>query len=106
MGGIPTDAAVAVGVGVLLVAMGALIKYRGWTFLIAGYDATSSVPPAVARSLVGNTVLRVGLATIVLGALIAVDLTTDIVGAVFVGAVVLALGRVLYRMQTYTSPTE
>ncbi|WP_240728566.1 class I SAM-dependent methyltransferase [Halobellus limi] len=45
-----------------LTVLGALIRFRGWTFLLAGYDETSRVPDDVAQQVAGNTVLRVGIA--------------------------------------------
>lgn len=48
------------GVGSLLAIAGALIKFRQWTFLLAGYDNTSPVPDDVVAEIAGNTVPRIG----------------------------------------------
>ena len=89
-----------IGVGLLLVVLGGLIAFREWTFLIAGYDVTSSVPTDVAANVVGNTVLRLGLAAVALG-VFAVITEVPPFGVV----VLLAVARLLYRLRTY-SPTK
>lgn len=33
--------------GSLLLILGVLIRFRGWTFLLAGYDGSSSIPDDV-----------------------------------------------------------
>lgn len=54
-------------VGALLSVLGVLIRFREWTFLVAGYDRTSPVPDEVVANVAGNTVLRIGLAALALG---------------------------------------
>jgi len=56
MFGLPSMALQWLGVGVLLLTAGALIKSRGWTFLLAGYDAMSPVPGEVVADVAGNTI--------------------------------------------------
>jgi hypothetical protein len=89
-------------VGALLVALGALIKFRQWTFLIAGYDRTSSVPEEVAADLVGNTVLRIGVAAGVIGAFVTFTSAPSYLGTIFEVVVLVAVARLLYRLHTYT----
>ncbi|WP_311172291.1 hypothetical protein [Halobellus ordinarius] len=53
--------------GGLLTVLGVLIRFRGWTFLLAGYDETSRVPDDVVQQTGGNTVLRVWLTVFAFG---------------------------------------
>jgi hypothetical protein len=41
--------------GGLLTVLGGLIRFRGWTFLLAGYDETSRIPDDVVQQVAGNT---------------------------------------------------
>lgn len=102
MFGLSSTALQWLGVGVLLVIAGALIKFRGWTFLLAGYDKTSSVPDDVVANIAGNTVLRIGLAATALGVLIAVAEIPSYLPLVFEVIIVFAVVRLLYRLHTYT----
>ena len=103
MFGLPSAALQWLGVGVLLVILGGLIRFRGWTFLIAGYDETSPVPEDAAANIVGNAVLRIGLSAVALGVLIALTEIPSYLPAVFGIVIVLAVGRSLYRLRTYES---
>jgi hypothetical protein len=102
MFGLPPGAVEWLASGAVLVALGALIRFGGWTFLIAGYDESSPVPKHVAASLVGNTVLRLGAAVFAFGVLAAVTTLPEYAGAVLGVAIVLAVVRMLYRLNTYT----
>ncbi|MXR21834.1 DUF3784 domain-containing protein [Halobacterium bonnevillei] len=90
-------------IGALFVVIAYLIKVRRWAFLIAGYDETAAIPEDVAVSVVGNFLLRVGIAAGVLGVLETTDAVRNI-GLVFGAAVTLDLLRVLYRLNTYEPP--
>jgi len=79
-----------------------LIKYRGWTFLVAGYDTTSPVSQEVVGDIVGTTVLRVGIATTALGALTTVTALPSTLRTSFGTLVLLAVFRILYRIRTRT----
>lgn len=89
-------------VGIILAVAGGLIKFRGWTFLLAGYDKTSSVPEDVIADMAGNTVLRVGLATIAFGVIVSVVDVPSYLPLVFEGVILLAILRLLYRLHTYS----
>lgn len=89
--------------GCLLTIAGGLIKFRGWTFLIAGYDETGSVPEPVARDMAGNTVLRVGIAVSAFGLLASVTNIPSYLGTLIGVAIVLDVLRLIYRANTYTS---
>lgn len=93
------------GVGALLVALGALVKFRQWTFLVAGYDRTSPVPDEVVADVVGNTVLRIGLAAIGLGVAFTLVDPPSYLATIFEVAVLVAVARLLYRLHTY-SPSD
>lgn len=85
MYGLSSTALQWVGVGALLTVVGALIKFRQWTFLLAGNDKTSPVPDGVVAEIAGNTVLRIGLAGIALGVLIAAVDTPSYLPLIFEG---------------------
>ena len=95
-GGVATAAA-----GAFVTPLGYLIKFRGWTFLVAGYDDSASVPGDVVADAAGSTVLRVGLATIGYGLVVGFAEPSDLVGLLFAAAVLLAVGRLIYRLNTY-----
>lgn len=93
------------GIGVLLAVAGALIKFRGWTFLVAGYDETSAVPEEVVADVAGSTVLRVGLAALALGVLTAVTELPSYLPLLVQAIILLAVVRMIYRLYTYTPET-
>ncbi|MBZ6495987.1 DUF3784 domain-containing protein [Natrinema longum] len=90
---------VLVGLGTVL--LGYLIKYREWTFLIAGYDTSTDVPKGVAANIVGNLAIRVGVATIAFGLVAAGRSVPEAVALAFAAIVLLGAGRTIYRLQTY-----
>lgn len=92
-------------VGAVLTVLGALVKFRQWTFLLAGYDRTSPVPDEVVADVAGNTVLRIGLATLGLGVAFTVADPPSYLGTVFAAAVLLAVARLVYRLRTYAPET-
>jgi hypothetical protein len=88
--------------GALLAAIGALIKYRGWTFLVAGYDETASIPEDVVANVAGNTALRIGIALVAVGVVNVVTSPPSYFSLLVTGAIVLAVFRLIYRLNTYT----
>jgi len=102
MFGLPSIAIEFLGAGAFLLVLGYLIRFREWTFLLAGYDETSPVPSEVAASVAGNTVLRLGLAAVVVGGAFAVADPPAYLSGVFAALVVLEIGRLLYRLNTYS----
>lgn len=89
-------------VGAVLAVAGSLIKFLGWTFLLAGYDETSPVPDGVIADMAGNTVLRVGLAAIAFGMIFTVADPPSYLPLVVEGVILIAVVRLLYRLHTYT----
>lgn len=89
-------------VGCLLTSAGALIKFRGWTFLLAGYDETATVPESVVQDVAGNTVLRVGIAVFVVGILESVTNPPSSLVVLVEAAIVLEVVRLLYRLNTWS----
>lgn len=89
-------------VGTVVAVAGGLVKYIGWTFLLAGYDETSPVPDDVVADIAGNTILRIGLATIAFGVIVSVADVPSYLPLVFEGAILVAVMRLLYRLHTYT----
>lgn len=102
MPGVSSQALQWLGVGVLLVSAGGLIKFRGWTFLLAGYDETSPVPDDVIADVAGNTVLRIGLGALALGVLIVLTEIPSYLPIVFEIVILVAVVRLIYRLHTYT----
>lgn len=89
-------------VGGLLTFAGALIKFRGWTFLLAGYDQTASVPDSVVQNVAGNTVLRIGIALIVVGIIGSVTDLPSYLDVLLGAAILLEVLRLLYRLHTWS----
>jgi hypothetical protein len=72
---------------------------------LAGYsESTSSVPDDVVRDVAGNTVLRIGVVVLVFGVLATVTDPPVYLGLVVGLAVVLAVARLLYRLNTWSPP--
>ncbi|WP_408958896.1 hypothetical protein [Natrinema sp. 74] len=89
--------------GTLITILGALIKFGGWTWLLTGYnELTSPVPDDVVQNTAGNTVLRVGIAVFVFGMLASMTDPPSSLGHVVEAAIVLAVLRLLYRLNTWS----
>jgi len=90
--------------GALVAALGGLIRFAGWTWLLAGYDeATSPVPDEAVRKTAGNTVLRVGLAVLGVGVLATVAELPPYVEPAVGAAILLAVLRLLYRLNGWSA---
>jgi hypothetical protein len=87
--------------GGLLTVLGALIRFRGWTFLLVGYDETSRVPDDVAQQVAGNTVLRVGIAVFAFGLFTTVTNPPAFLGSILGSVILVAVLRLLYRLNTW-----
>jgi len=82
--------------------LGALIKFAGWTWLLAGYsESTSPVPDDVVRDMAGNSILRIGIAVVVFGVLASLIEPPSYLSLVVEGAILLAVVRLLYRLNTW-----
>ena len=101
MFGLPPGSIEWLAVGAVLTVLGALIKFGGWTFLIAGYDDSTSVPEDVAANMVGNTVVRLGVAILAVGAIGAVSSVPSFAGPLLAVVIAIAVVRLLYRLNTY-----
>lgn len=87
--------------GAFVTLLGALIKFAGWTWLLAGYSKSSSkVPDDVVQDMAGNTILRVGIAIVVFGILTSVMNLPSYVTLVITAAILLAVLRLIYRLNT------
>ncbi|ELY63353.1 DUF3784 domain-containing protein [Natrinema versiforme] len=87
--------------GVFITLLGVLIKFAGWTWLLAGYSKSSSkVPDDVVQDMAGNTILRVGIAIVVFGILSSVMDLPSYVTLVITAAILLAVLRLIYRLNT------
>lgn len=73
--------------------------------MLAGYgESTSPVPDEAVRDIAGNTVLRIGLALLGVGALAAVTDPPSSLALVVAAVVVLAVARLTYRLNTWLPP--
>lgn len=87
--------------GAFVVLLGGLIKFAGWTWLLAGYsESTSPVPDDVVQDMAGNTILRVGIAVFAVGVLASVTDPPSYLPAVVGGVILADVGRLLYRLNT------
>lgn len=91
------------GAGALVTLLAVLVRVAGWTWLLAGYSKSSSaVPDEVVRDIAGNTLLRIGIALLGVGALAAVTDLPSSLGLLVSAAVVLAVARLIYRLNTWS----
>lgn len=89
----------ATGTVVLLFAY--LIRFQGWTFLIAGYDGTSTVSESAAATVVGNMLFRVAVGSFVVALLGAVGAVPwDLLGVGFSVLVGIDIGQAIVRLNT------
>jgi hypothetical protein len=92
--------------GVLVTLLGILIKFAGWTWLLAGYsESTSAVPDEVVQDLAGSTLLRIGIALLAVGVLAVVTTLPTYLTIVVAVGIMLAVARLLYRLNTW-SPSQ
>lgn len=94
------DALEWLAIGTLLTLVGALIRFRGWTFLLAGYDESSSDQDDVVQDIAGNTILRIGIVVFVVGVLQCVISLPPYLPVVVSGLIVLDVVRLIYRINT------
>ncbi|RLM63377.1 hypothetical protein [Halorubrum sp. Atlit-26R] len=92
--------------GGVVVVLGVLVKFVGWTWLLAGYnESTSPIPDDAVRDMAGNTLLRVGIAVIALGGLASVTEVPSYLDLVLQAVILVAVLRLLYRLNTWTPQT-
>lgn len=90
--------------GALVALLGALIKFIGWTWLLAGYSkSTSPVPDEVVQDIAGNTLLRIGIALLAVGVLASVTTLPPYLNLVVAVVIVLAVARLIYRLNTWST---
>jgi hypothetical protein len=94
-------ATIVVGVGILI--LGYLIKFRGWTFLLAGYDPDAITDEDAVADLAGGTIMRISIAVIVFGAITATGTTTPVLETIFGVVILVAVARLIYRMRKYAA---
>lgn len=89
--------------GAFVTFLGALIKFGGWTWLLAGYSQSNSqIPDEVVRDMAGNTILRIGSAVIGFGIFASLSDPPSYLRIVVGAMIVVAVGRLLYRINTWT----
>ncbi|MCU4717762.1 hypothetical protein [Halapricum hydrolyticum] len=92
--------------GAIVAVLGGLVKFVGWTWLLAGYsESTSPVPDDVVRDIAGNTLLRVGIAVAAIGVLSSVTDPPSYFGLLVEAAILVAVLRMFYQLYTWT-PTQ
>ena len=99
---LPVSGALTVLVGLGVLVLGSLIKFRGWTFLLAGYDPNAVTDEAALADLAGGTVIRIGLAVVVFGIVTAVGVTSPLLDTIFALVVLVAAVRLVYRVRKHT----
>lgn len=100
---LPESSVVTVLIGIGILVAGYLIKFRGWTFLLAGYDPNAVTDEEALADLAGETILHIGLAVIAFGGAVAAELTRPVVEGIFAVAILIAAGRLIYRARAYTA---
>ncbi|EMA55667.1 MULTISPECIES: DUF3784 domain-containing protein [Halococcus] len=100
---LPVSSALTVLVGLGVLVIGYLIKFRGWTFLLAGYDPTAVTDEAALADLAGGTIIRISLAIVVFGIVTAVGATSSLLETLFALAVLVAAVRLVYRIRKHTT---
>lgn len=92
--------------GAFVTLLGGLIKFAGWTWLLAGYsESTSSVSDDVVQDMAGNTILRDGIAVFVVGILESVTTPPSYLAVVVGGVILVDVVRLIYRLNT-RSPSQ
>ena len=92
-------------VGCLLTTAGSLIRLRGWTFLLAGYDEASSVSDDIVRDVAGNAVLRSGIVAVAFGVLAVATTPPSYLAPVIGAGILLDVLRMIHRVNTHV-PSE
>lgn len=100
---VPESGTIAILSGIGVLVLGYLIKFHGWTFLLAGYDPNAVTDEEALVNLAGGTVMRIGVAVIAFGALSAAELTTPIIAGIFAAVILIATVRLIYRTRKYTA---
>jgi len=91
--------------GAIVAMLGGLVKFVGWTWLLAGYsESTSPVPDDVVRDIAGNTLLRVGIAVTVVGVFASVIELPSYFGLLVEATILVAVMRMLYQLYSWTPP--
>jgi hypothetical protein len=91
--------------GGIVVVFGTLVKFVGWTWLLAGYsESTSPVPDDVVQDMAGNTLLRVGIAVTAFGVIASVTDVPSYLSLLIEATILVAVLRLLYRLNTWTPP--
>lgn len=94
-------ATIAVGIGILI--LGYLVKFRGWTGLFAGHNPNAVTDEDALADLAGETLLFISLVIIVFGGLIAADLTLSFFEEVVTAVILLAVAQYVYRNRRYAT---
>ena len=83
--------------GAVVTLLGGLIKFAGWTWLLAGYsESTAPIADDVVQDVAGNTILRIGIVVLVVGALASVTTLPAFLTIVVGAAIVVDILRMLY----------
>jgi hypothetical protein len=91
--------------GAVVAVLGGLVKFVGWTWLLAGYsESTSPVPDDAVRDIAGNTLLRVGIAVTSIGVLASVIDLPSYFGLLVEATILVGVLRMLYQLYTWTPP--
>jgi hypothetical protein len=92
---------IVVGFGILI--LGSLVKYQGWTFLLAGHNPSNVTDEEAIADLAGGTLLGISLVIIVFGGLVATGFTPPILETVVTVVILIAVAQYVYRARTYAA---
>jgi hypothetical protein len=89
---------IVVGVGILI--LGYLVKYREWTFLLAGHTPSNVTDEEALADLAGETLLGISFVIIGFGGLVATGFTTPFLETVVTVVILIAVAQYVYRART------
>ncbi|WP_049971841.1 DUF3784 domain-containing protein [Haladaptatus cibarius] len=88
--------------GLFVVVLGALIKYKGMSKLIAGYDPDEVADEQGLNNFIGTNAILVGVLTMVVGIVDYLGVFENIVWIAFGVIVVIFAGRMIFGSRRYT----
>lgn len=86
-------------VGAPLTVVGYLVRARGWTAPLAGYEEASALPDEVVANVVGMAALRIGLMAVGVGAFVALADAPRYLTPIVAAAIVLSAGQTARRLR-------
>lgn len=96
------------GVGIVGIAIGFfipryLIKFRGWTFLLAGHNSNNVTDEGAVADLGGKTMFLVGIITLVYGGLTIIGRSPPLVESLVAIVTLFVVRQYVYRVRRYAA---